>query len=189
MSTVYARVPHASDDPGGGVVGRPKWSVENRCRTHGRQVPGRRMYTDQDTNRSGIKGTNSVALRAVLRYRQILPQRGKGIRGGDSARHGGESHPQPGGPCGCPGAEERGSECRHGFDSQSRKSAEAAREQAQRDSASRGESRKCTASARRGPCGRNASNTFARRWLRNGRRRKAPHFTARRIQCASTDSI
>ena len=186
MSAVYVRVPHASDDPGGSVVGRPKWSIEERCRTHGRQVHRRRMYTDQDTNRSGIKSKNSVALRAVLRHRQVLPRRGEGIPGGDSARHHEESDAQTACRCGCPSAEERGSECCHGFCSQSRKSAEAARKQAQRDSPCRAESRKCAASAYCDPCGRNAS---AQRRLRNGRRRKAPHFTARRIQCASTGSI
>lgn len=189
MSAVYARVPHASDDSGGGVVGRPRWSIENRCRTHGRPLHRRRMHTDQDTNRSGIKGPNSVALRAVLRHREILPQRGKGIPGGDSARHDEGSGPHPACPRGCPCAEGCGSERGHGLYRQNRKSAEGARDRAQRNSASRAESRNCAASAYGDPCGRNARNTSAQQWLRDGRQRKTPHFTARRIQCASTDSI
>src|SRR5580704_10180900 len=129
MSTVYARVPHAGDDPGGGVVGRPKWNFADCCRTHGRPFVRRRMCTDQHSNRRGIEGANSVALGTVLRYREILPQRGAGIRGGDSARPCEGSDLQPARPSECLSAEKRRNGHCRSFYGQSRKSAEGGRDQ------------------------------------------------------------
>ena len=173
MSAVYARVPHASNDHGGSIMARPEWSIADSSGAHGRQVSRRGMYTGQDPNRGGIEAANSVALRAVLWHCQILPQRGEGISGGDSARHYEESSPQRA----CPGESSYG---------RSRKHPEAAPEQAKRNCLSgdecgtRAHGRCC------GPCGSNAS---ARPQLQNGRRGSAPRFAVRGIQCASAESI
>src|ERR1700683_351595 len=128
MSAVYARVPHAGDDPGGGVGGRPEWSIADRCRTHGGPLERRRMYTGQNGNRSGIEGASSVVLRAVLRHRQVLPQRGEGIRGGDSARPCEESNPQPACPSEYLSTERRGEQHRRSLYSEIRESAEGGRD-------------------------------------------------------------
>ena len=75
---------------------------------------------------------------------------------------------------------------RRSFHRQSRKYTEAAREQAERNSRSGSEGSNCARVAYCATCRRIA---YARRGSRNGRRGEAPRFTARGIQCASTESI
>src|ERR1700691_6502347 len=120
------------------------------------------MYTDQHTSRSGIEGANSVALRTVLRYRQVLPQGGEGIPRGYSARPCEGSNPQPG----CSGEhlsaeKRRNGHCRS-FYAQSRESAEDGRDQTYKNFPQRGESRKCAYGAY---CDSSRRNASAQRWI------------------------
>ena len=183
MSAVYARVPDASDDLGGSVVGRLEWSVADRPCAHGRQVHWRRMHPDQDTNRGGSQAEGSVALRAVLRRRQVLPQYGKGLSGRYSARCRERFTAQPVGSPECSTAKRRERQRCPGSGSQNPEPAKPAREPAEGNSYSRAENRNCPNRAHgklRGP------GASARDRLRNRQPGQPPRLPASRIRCSST---
>ncbi len=159
-----------------------------RACAHGRQVYWRSMYTDQYTDRGGSKAENSVALRAVLWYCQVLPQRRERLRCRDSARRSERCHPQPASPPECSNSARREKQQPCSFGDQSRKVA-AAGKQAGRGYSSSAGSGNCADHARHGPLDREA---FSPGQLRNREAQQAPNSLVSRHRCStlrcSTDS-
>ena len=181
----YARLPDGGDDFGRSVVGRRRWCFADCARVHGRQVYRGSMYTDQHTDRGGIEAENSVALRAVLWHGKVLPQRGEGLRRGYSTRRGEQSKPQQASPRGCSAAGRPQQQQFSSFNSQNRKPAGAAGEQAGRKYASPAGGGKCVDRARREPRTRDASSLG---WSRNRQSRKTSSFAVSRHRFSSNSN-
>jgi len=181
MSASYARLPDGCDDLGRSVLGRREWSFADCAGAHGRQIGRRSMHTDQHTDRGGIKAENSLALRAVLWYCQVLPQRRKGLRRRNSARRGEHSHPQPASSHEGIAVGTHEKQLSFSFDSRNRELA-AGGEQAARKSTGLAGGGNCADGAQRDSGDRDAS---FRCWSRNRLLRRARHFTFSRLQCSS----
>lgn len=141
------------------------------------------MHTDQHTNRGRIKAQNPVAVRAILRHCQVLPQRGKRLRCRDSARRGEQSHPRPTSrECAIGGSREK----QHFFrsDNQNRKLA-AAGKQSGRKYACSADSGK---SAERAQCEPRNCDVFSSGGSRNRQAQQTPRFVVSRLRCSSNSN-